>query len=147
MVGRPRVLNNPKVVPIILEYDEYLILKEVAFREGKSVSEIIRELVRDYLASRGIKQVLEPPQAGGEINPKLLRKRLDYYEFKEAVKRCEMIYKRLKTLKKKDLIYHNTLESLKDSIRKAISISSRLPSPPEKYMKILIEIMNDVGIR
>lgn len=51
---RPPKLNNPKIVPIIFEYEQYLLLKEVAYRMGKSISDIIRELVDEFLAKHGL---------------------------------------------------------------------------------------------
>jgi len=147
MVGRPRLLNNPKIVPIIFEYEEYLALREIAFREGKSISEIIRELVKDYISSRGIQLVISPPKAGGEVTPQKLKLQLAYIEFKQTVKTCEMIYNQLAKNQKKDIYYYDRMERLRNAIKKAIALASRIPSPPEKYLQKLFKIMNSIEIK
>ena len=147
MVGRPRILNNPKVVPIVFEYEEYLALREIALKEGKSVSEIIRNLVRDYITTRGIQLVLSPPLGGGEVTPQKLKLQLAYMEFKQLVKTCEMIYAQLLKKRKKDIYYYDQIERLKNTIKKAISLASRIPSPPEKYMQKLFKIMNSIELK
>jgi len=51
---RPPKLNNPRIVPIIFENEQYLLLKEVAEKMNRSISDIIRELVDEFLAKHGL---------------------------------------------------------------------------------------------
>jgi predicted DNA-binding protein len=51
---RPRCLKSPKPTSVVLERDVYERFRAVARQQGKSVSQLLRELIVDYLRSVGI---------------------------------------------------------------------------------------------
>ena len=143
---RPRKLNNPKAIIVYIEYEDYLALREIAFNEGKSFGDVIREAISEYLKQKLVMSVPQIPQSGGLVTPVQLRKRLQYFEFKELVKKCEALYERLKRMRKNEIYYTPTLDNLKATLRKAIDLASKLPSPPQTQLKKLLNIMNELGI-
>jgi predicted DNA-binding protein len=52
---RPRCLKTPKPTSIVLERDVYERFKAIARQQGKSVSQLLREIIIDYLRNIGIK--------------------------------------------------------------------------------------------
>jgi len=90
-VPRPPKLTNPKIVPIIFEYDQFLLLKQISQAKGISISEIIRDLVNEYLAKHGL---IEAKAIARDSGVSVL-KNLDYTvtimeirELNQALKRC-----------------------------------------------------------
>lgn len=53
---RPRELENPRIVPVYLEYEQYLLLNEIALRKEISLSKLLREVIDEYLEKRGLKE-------------------------------------------------------------------------------------------
>jgi predicted DNA-binding protein len=51
---RPRSLKSPKFTSFIIERDVYERLRAIARQQGKSVSQLVREIVVGYLRSVGI---------------------------------------------------------------------------------------------
>jgi len=52
-VGRPRIYRDSKITTIYLEKEEYYILRRLAYEKGKSLTSLIREILRDYLIREG----------------------------------------------------------------------------------------------
>ncbi|RLC79763.1 MAG: hypothetical protein DRJ03_22920 [Chloroflexi bacterium] len=46
---RPKKLSDPKIVPVVLEKQQYSELQKIARKRKTSVSEIIRKIVGDFL--------------------------------------------------------------------------------------------------
>jgi predicted DNA-binding protein len=53
-VPRPRSLKSPKLTTFIVEREVYERLRAIARQQGKSTSQLVREIVADYLRSLGI---------------------------------------------------------------------------------------------
>ena len=80
---RPRQLKHAKVVPVILEAEQYEALRELASRSGLSVSAFIRQLIDRELARLG--QAAEGgPQPQPQADPLL---QLEVEEFKERLEK------------------------------------------------------------
>lgn len=50
---RPRIVQQPKFTTLYLTHDIYERLREKAYSQGKSVSQLIREIVERYLREQG----------------------------------------------------------------------------------------------
>jgi hypothetical protein len=64
-MGRPRRLKEARVVPLVLEREEYEMLKRLAHAQQTSVSALIRELVGQYLKTAGALPAAESGNGNG----------------------------------------------------------------------------------
>jgi predicted DNA-binding protein len=53
VMPRPRVLRQPRFTALYLTHDIYEKLREIAYLQRKSVSQLIREIVERYLREQG----------------------------------------------------------------------------------------------
>jgi predicted DNA-binding antitoxin AbrB/MazE fold protein len=99
-VPRPRKLREGKVVPLYLESETYEMLQTIARREGKSVSELVREVLESWLEGEAkVKyglQVVAPPvveKADTSKLPPLTKMKLKDVE--DTLKEVEPVIDRL----------------------------------------------------
>ena len=97
---RPRKLREGKVVPLYLESETYEMLQTIARREGKSVSELVREVLESWLEGEAkVKyglQVVAPPvveKADTSKLPPLTKMKLKDVE--DTLKEVEPVIDRL----------------------------------------------------
>ena len=50
---RPKLLQKPKSATLYLSEDIYAKLRNMAYSQGKSVSQLVREIVEKYLSEHG----------------------------------------------------------------------------------------------
>jgi len=70
-VGRPRIFKNAKEVTFRIEYEEYEVLKRLALSRGLTVSEYLRELIREHLREEG--NIKEESEEKEEIDERLIK--------------------------------------------------------------------------
>ena len=145
---RPRKLNQPIIMTFAIEYEEYLLLKELSHKRMIPVSELLREAVREYIAQKYRENIVRAQdyeqlvKAGETINELTLK--LNYNMFKINVKKAEELLLGLKKMVRRKLDWYTALERLRKQINKCFEIAKALPKPPEKEMKRLIEIVNEL---
>ena len=145
---RPRKFNQMTLIAFAIDYEDYLLIKELAFKERKSVSEFIREALREYVAQKYRENIIRAQdyeqlvKAGETINELTLK--LNYNMFKINVKEAEKILEGLKKMIPRKLDWFSALEKLRRQVNKCFQIANQLPKPPEKEMKKLIEIVNEM---
>jgi len=131
-----------------IEYEEYLLLKELSHKRMIPVSELLREAVREYIAQKYRENIVRAQdyeqlvKAGETINELTLK--LNYNMFKINVKKAEELLLGLKKMVRRKLDWYTALERLRKQINKCFEIAKALPKPPEKEMKRLIEIVNEL---
>jgi len=145
---RPRIFNQKTFIGFFIEYEEYLLIKELAFRERKTISDFLRDAVREYISQK-YKERLTKAQdyetlvkAGETINELSLK--MNYTMFKMNVKRAEELLLGLKRIVRRKLDWFTALEKLRRQVNKCFEIAQKLPKPPEREMKKLIEIVNEM---
>ena len=52
--GRPRVLTNPRTIPVLIENRDLVRARKLAKREDITIAEVIRRALRTYLNRRRI---------------------------------------------------------------------------------------------
>jgi len=99
-VPRPRKLREGKVVPLYLESETYEMLQTIARREGKSVSELVREVLESWLEGEakvkyGIQLAAPPVAEKADVSrlPPLTKMRLKDVE--DTLKEVEPVIDRL----------------------------------------------------
>ena len=53
-MGRPRVLTNPRTIPVLIENQDLVRAAKFAKREGVTTAEVIRRALRTYLNRRRV---------------------------------------------------------------------------------------------
>mgnify|MGYP000082394438 CR=1 FL=1 len=145
---RPRIFEQRTFIGFHVDYEDYLLIKELAFRERKTLSEFMRDAIREYIAQKYRENILKAQdyeqlvKAGETINELSLK--LNYSMFKVNVKEAEKILLGLKKMIPRRLDWFSALEKLKRQVNKCFQIANQLPKPPEKEMKKLIEIVNEM---
>jgi len=145
---RPRIFEQRTFVGFFIEYEDYLLIKELAFRERKTLSEFLRDAIREYIAQKYRENILKAQdyeqlvKTGETVNELTLK--LNYTMFKINVKRAEELLLGLKRIVRRRLDWFSALEKLRRQVNKCFEIAKTLPKPPEREMKKLIEIVNEM---
>jgi len=137
---RPPKLAYPRVIPIVMEQDMIEILKNLSDKTGKSISEIVRIAVEEYLIREGYLKLKKNPVAGGESPIQVLEERLNLLELHQLVSDAKAVYSRIINRTKKDLYYFDDISTLNNILQKAWRKIKTLRHPPEKLIKDLSEI-------
>lgn len=146
---RPPKLAYPRVIPIVMEQDMIDILKDLSEKTGKSISEIVRLAVEEYLIKEGYLKLEKTPVAGGltalqvaEEKLALLRANELGVEITAFMEQLQRKLPKIREKRAKDLYYcqdkerfHKAINSLKNELKK-------LKHPPEKLTKLLLEAID-----
>ena len=145
---RPRIFNQMTLVAFAIDYEDYLLIKELAHKERKTISEFIRDALREYIAQKYRENIIRAQdyeqlvKTGETINELSLK--MNYTLFKMNVKRAEELLLGLKRIVRRRLDWFSALEKLRRQVNKCFEIAQKLPKPPEREMKKLIEIVNEM---
>ena len=132
---RPRIFNQMTLVAFAIDYEDYLLIKELAHKERKTISEFIRDALREYIAQKYRENIIRAQdyeqlvKTGETINELSLK--MNYTLFKKRIVR-------------RRLDWFSALEKLRRQVNKCFEIAQKLPKPPEREMKKLIEIVNEM---
>jgi len=135
-------LNNPVVVPIVLEFEPYSKLKDICEAIGISVSEVIRNLIDEFIASY-YSQPVEAPVAGGLSAKAALTEKLNKIDFCEEVARAMSLKKIRDKHGKGTIDWYHFNNKLRKSLRRAVSLARKLKNPPKKFMDILMKMIEE----
>lgn len=83
---RPQKLNMPIVKSFVLEYEQFILLREIAQAKGISLSDLMREIIEEYLSKHGLiekKAVARDAGIQQAINGVIAK--IDNIEFDEAL--------------------------------------------------------------
>ena len=143
---RPRKFEQRAFVGCYVEYETYLLIKELAFRKRMTLSDLLREAIEEYLRRHYREKVLraqsfEDLVRTGETIQELEFK-MSYLMLKEQVKLAERHLQALARTRKGTMDWYQRLGQLEAVVKKAFSLASKLPKPPEREVKRLIEIMS-----
>jgi len=140
VLPRPPKLAYPRTIPIVMEQDMIDALKNLSEKTGRSISEIVREAIREFLIKEGYLKFKKNPVAGGEDPFQVLEERVNLMQLHRLVAYAKSVYDRLKQYKEKDLYYFEDLGKLSKYVNEAKKIAKKLRRPPSNLMKELLEL-------
>jgi len=150
---RPRILEEEGVIlPIYIPKTLKYILEEIANQEGKSVSQLVREIIANYLTTQ-YRAKFDPmkvkiPQSGG-IDPKReIENRYFNIRLKELLLKAEGHYKKAIEILKWNINkstlpieFHEHYEKVREYVDEIVKIIKKINNPPSKITKKILELM------
>ncbi|RLF82424.1 hypothetical protein DRN38_00190 [Thermococci archaeon] len=136
-MGRYPKLGPYKVVSFAIEIDKYQILKEIAFQKGKALSDLLREIIDDYLKSHGLLEAEAVAMNGGIKVLSLIEQKLLTSELKELMMDLERLSKKINEYPKGTISWFDIIEKMRAKIRRALTIIQKLGVPSDATLKKL----------
>jgi len=136
-MGRYPKLGPYKVVSFAIEIDKYQILKEIAFQKGKALSDLLREIIDDYLKSHGLMKAEVVAMSGGIKTLSMIEQKLLSSELKEIMLDLEHLAKRINQYPKGTISWYDVIERMRSKIKRALAIIQKLGIPSDKTLQKL----------
>ena len=89
--GRPY-----RVIGVAVDYDVYLILKEIAYRKNILLSDLLREIIYDYLKRHGLVKAKAVAQNGGLNTLRALDTEVTIMEIRELNEQLKKLIAKMK---------------------------------------------------
>lgn len=134
---RPSKLGPYRIVAFAIEIDKYQMLREIAFNKGKTLSELLRDIVDDYLEQQGLMNAEVVAADGGLKTLSLIEQKLLVSELNVIMQDLERLSRYIPTLRKGTIDWHDAIEKMRCKIRKALSIIQKIGIPSDGTLRKL----------
>jgi len=134
--GRPY-----RVIGVAVDYDVYLALREIARVKGVGLSDLLREIIDDFLRRHGLKEAEIVAHQGNIITLGQIEQRVLAIEFNESLSNLERMLSRLEREKRGSITYYDLKEKVHKEIKKTINVAHRLGVPSEKSLTKLYKLV------
>jgi len=140
---RPRKLNQLTIVTFGIDYEDYLLLRELAQRKGISLSELLREIIDDYLARCQLKEKKIVAQDSGFSIMKTIEYTLLISELEECLPYLRRYVNILKSSIPKSPKWLDAKRKSTKLIKKVYAIIQKLGIINNKKVKEAIKLINE----
>jgi len=140
---RPKVLRDAYVIPIVIEREQYIALKEISSQTRKSISKIIRELIDDYLKRYGFKEAEIMAFEGKLITLGKIEQKVLSLELRDHLTNLEKSIELLKKTRKGTLDYYQRKENTLKIIKQTLSVMNRLGVPSDETLEKMYRLIKE----
>jgi len=134
---KPARLGPYRIVAFAIEIDKYNILRELAFHKGVTLSELLRDIIDDYLKKNGLLNAEIVAANGGLKTLSLIEQKLLSSELNTIMQDLERLSKYILSCRRGTIEWHDTLEKIRYKIRKALTIIQKIGIPSDNTLRKL----------